>query len=341
MFDKTFGEKATSSVARADLISVDMLPEDAAAKSQADLAFKDNAAGDKKKIAANQRMTYAIELHHANLRRTSNSVTPLKVYLQRDVDGKMTKDAQKFVAQMIIDLAGKKPDYSKMTDHETGIASAEYARKSTLVRSALEIAAYRDLHGADWRMFNVETNTLLFPPKMMHPHDAKPAGRLLYSEIVDERMMPPNLVACDGASFQYEDKIAENKYKTVTKQATIAHMLSCMKPRKAKEDDQRAPGGNVGDDPQAKRPVDPMKAADLVRDSQAEVLMSALHTLLCGKDAGTKKLTLDSYTPVFWKNAMDIMMLIDSSKLAPDFGKITTGRTIPKNVAEFFNAKVA
>jgi hypothetical protein len=174
---------------------------------------------------------------------------------------------------------------------------------------------------------------------MMYPHDAKPAGRLLYSKIVDERMLPPDLVAADGAGISYDALIAPGKYKTTPKQATIAHMLSCVKPKKLKVEGERT--RETGETPQGKRPTDPMKATDLVRDSQAEVLMSALHTLLCGKDAGTGKLTLDSYTPVFWKNAMDIMMLIDQSRLAPDFGKVTTGRTIPKDVATFFAAKPA
>jgi hypothetical protein len=331
--------RSSSSLSTADLVSKDMLPQDDAALEQAKKAFADFAQGEKKIGAANQRMTYAIELHYANLLKVSNSVIPLKAYIVRDSDNKMTKDGQKLVANMIKDLAGAKPDTTKMTDQETMTANAEYARRGTLIRSALEIAAYREQYGCDWRMFNVQTNTLLFPAKMMYPATAKPAGRLLYSKIVDERMLPPDLVAADGGGIAYDALIAAGKYKTTPKQATIAHMLSCVKPKKAKVEGERT--RETGETPTGKRPTDPMKPADLVRDSQAEVLMTALHTLLCGKDAGTRKLTLDSYTPAFWKYAMDIMMLIDSSRLAPDFGKVTTGRTIPKDVSAFFAAKPA
>ena len=301
--------------------SIVTLPDDAFAKQQAMLAFKDDASGSKLIGQAQQRMVYAIRIHDANLIKGKSNQSTLPAYLERGQDGKPTAASNACRDLFVSYFAGDKPDTKDMIDHDKLTATKAYAAKSALVKLALEIAAYCEKHGTAWSDFNVKTNSLLVKADMLMPRGAKGNGRLA-PDIINGKVVTPALIELNGRSVSYSAN-AKDGEKTYNKQATVAHMLSCVRPA-AKS---RAAGGK----PNATEAdaINPKKADSVAASVDLSVLIGAIHAKLCGKGIGDKSepvLVQDDLTAQAWRQWSDICMTVDTASKLPSF----KGNGMPK-----------
>ena len=295
------------------------LPDDAFAKQQALLAFKDDASGSKLIGQAQQRMVYAIRIHDANLIKGKSNQSTLPAYLERGQDGKPTAAANACRDLFVSYFAGDKPDTKDMVDHDKLLATKAYAAKSALVKLALEIAAYCEKHGTAWSDFNVKTNSLLVKADMLMPRGATGNGRMGKTEI-NGKLVGPALIELNGRSVSYSASTKDGE-KTFNKAATVAHMLSCVRPA-AKS---RATGGK----PNATETdaINPKKADSVAASVDLSVLIGAIHAKLCAKGIADKSepvLVQDDMTALAWRQWSDICLTVETASKLPAFkGKVT------------------
>jgi len=300
------------------------LPSDAFAKSQAGLAFADEAKGNKMIGQAQQRMVYAIRIHDANLRLGKTNMPSLVSFLARGADGKATPESNMVRDEFVKALAGDKPDVKDMVDHDKLVTTKAYTAKSALVKFALEIAAYCEKHGTVWSDFNAKTNCLIVPAAMLMPRGAKGNGRLA-PDTTTGVIIPPAMVALDGRSLSYSENTKDGE-KTRNKLATVAHMLSCVRPAKK----QRAPGGAVSQNADTTKTFDPKKPANVAETVGFDALIGALHIKLCEKGMGDKSaptLVQADWSNKTWRMWSDICLTIDTASKKPGF------KTTPSDLA--------
>jgi len=312
------------------------LPDDAFAKQQAFLAFKDDASGNKLIGQAQQRMVYAIRIHDANLIKGKSNSSTLPAYLERGQDGKPTAASNACRDLFVSYFAGDKPETKDMNDHDKLTTTKAYTAKVALVKLALEIAAYCEKHGTTWSDFNTKTNCLHVKADMLMPRGAKGNGRMAPS-IDGNKITPAGLIELNGRSVSYSANTKDGE-KTFNKAATVAHMLSCVRPVAKK----RATGGapNSTED----KPLNPKKVADVAANVSTGVLISALFQQLCGKgmrDKGQLPIVQSDLTAEQWREWPTIVMTMNECGKHPDFKKVVDGKDNVKAAYDALQAKAA
>jgi len=308
------------------------LPDDAFAKAQAALAFKDDASGNKLIGQAQQRMVYAIRIHDANLIKGKSNSSTLPAYLERGQDGKPTAASNACRDLFVSYFVGDKPDTKELNDHDKLTATKAYAAKSALVKLALEIAAYCEKHGTAWSDFNTKTNSLMVYAHMLMPHGAKGNGRMAPT-IDGNKVIPAGLIELNGRSVSYSENTKDGE-KTRNKAATVAHMLSCVRPVAKK----RAAGGmpNATED----KAINPKKADSVAASVDLSVLIGAIHAKLCAKGIADKSepvLVQTDLSPLAWRQWSDICLTVETASKLPAF----KGKAANKAAYDALQAKAA
>lgn len=325
---------SVSDIAMAATLSLSLLPPDAYAKKQAELAFADDKLGNAKIGQATQRMVFAVHLHDANLLRDKKNTSPLKDFLTRDRSGKPTADSNTIRDVMVDYLAGDKPDTKDLSDNDKLAVTKAYTAKTALVKRALEIAAYRDANGLGWKDFDTKTNTLLVKGSMLHPRGSKAVGRIASERDDKGKLIEPELIALNGRSVSYVIVPKSGGETTRNAQATIAHMLSCVRPASK----PKVTGGTQSEATKATiktHAVDILKAVkpiELANNVQLPTLMTAIHVLLCGnnkangkKEGPTAPLVGTDYTNGFWNEVTDVLRTLHEAAHSPAFKKRVNG----------------
>jgi hypothetical protein len=317
-------QAVANSVDLLETTSLVSLPNDAFAKAQAGLAFADEAKGTKLVGQAQQRMVYAIRIHDANIRLGKTNMPALVSFLARGADGKATAESNMVRDEFVKALAGDKPDVKDMIDNDKLAATKAYIAKTALVKFSLEVAAYCEKHGTVWSDFNAKTNCLIVPAAMLMPRGAKGNGRMA-PDTSTGVILPPSMIELNGRSVSYSENTKDGE-KTRNKLATVAHMLSCVRPTKAK----RVPGGAVSQNQDATKVFDPKKPEHVAQTVDYDALIGALHLKLCEKGIGDKSaptLVQADWSNKTWRMWSDICLTIDTASKRPGF------KTTPSDLA--------
>lgn len=290
------------------------VPSDKEAKSLAIQAFNENATGGKLIGTAEQRISYAVAIHQANMIAARLNVPALPAFL----DNKADKEV--IVGHMRKHLLGDKPETKDLGDKETLEANDAFRARSALLDRGIRIAAIVAKYKGTWEDFRPTANAWLVAPKAFLDKGETLTGHSLTAKHV---LLGSGLVA-------FKFKTTKGDDKSDNRTASVSALFRFNSPPPAKRTQTEQPKISEG------ATFNPGKVEDVARTVGLPVLIGAVHALLvtnAGKSgAAIKARDLDG--PV-WNMLQDIWQRMDESIASPGFGEKREGVAPPKEAIAF------
>jgi hypothetical protein len=287
-------------------------PSDATAKHLATQAFNENAQGGKLIGTAEQRISYAVAIHQANMVAARLNVPALSGFL----DNKADKEV--IVGHMRKHLLGDKPETKELDDKQTMEANDAFRAKSALLDRGMKIAAIVAKYKGTWEDFRPTANAWLVAPKAFLDKGETLTGHSLTAKHV---LLGSGLVA-----FKFKTKSGGDK--TDNRSASVSAMFRFNTPPASKRTQSEQPKVSAG------ATFDPAKVADVANTVTLPVLIGAMHDKLVAL-AGKGTIRAVDLDGKVWNQLSDIWQRIDEAMASPDFAKKMDHKDAPKEAVAF------
>ncbi len=298
------------------------LPDHMLVMQQAKQAFEDEANREKLAGSGVQRMGYVVMCECA--RGMIDGTMPFRI-----ADAVTDANVRKTVAaRMLVVLELEKPDTKALAQvigsEEAAAAGKLFTSKEALVKRGVEVAAMLAAHGVSFTAFNTKLGVFAVFPAMLYPKTAEPTGRL----------RDDAAIALDGRSIVWSGKAQNGRALVGQGTASVAQLRSVCWPPATPRAPRAGAGVDNKDTAASADKLNPRNIASVVKHvPDPEILLGALHAILCAKDAPVTPLPRDTFTDASWNKESDLAQLFMRSRASWDANAASPKASAKRKVA--------